>query len=62
MAFHWEGDTGRPEGYRSQPFPTRVDAERWLTETYPDLVDDGVREVSLMEDGAVVYGPMSLEP
>jgi hypothetical protein len=61
MAFHWEGDPDA-DGYRSQDFPTQADAEAWLTETYPDLLDDGVRAVTLVEDSAVVYGPMSLEP
>nr|NLI51364.1 hypothetical protein [Propionibacterium sp.] len=62
MAFHWRGDTDAPGAYRSQDFPTRVDAEAWLTETYPDLLDEGVRAVTLLEDDSIVYGPMSLEP
>ncbi len=62
MAFRWQTDPDAEGGYRSQDFPTQADAEAWLTETYPDLVDDGVRAVTLVEDGAVVYGPMSLEP
>lgn len=55
MAFHWEG-----VDYRSQDFPTRVDAESWLTASYEDLLDEGVLEVTLLEDADPVYGPMSL--
>lgn len=55
MAYHWEGDD-----FRSQDFPTRADAEAWLTESYEDLVDDGVEAVTLYSDADPVYGPMSL--
>jgi len=55
VAFHWEADD-----YRSQDFPTRVDAEAWLTEFYLDLVDAGVEAVTLYSDADPVYGPMSL--
>jgi hypothetical protein len=55
VAFHWEADD-----YRSQDFRTRVDAEAWLTECYPDLVDAGVQAVTLYSDADPVYGPMSL--
>ncbi len=43
-------------------FPTQSDAETWLGETWRDLLDAGVEQVVLLEDGAVVYGPMSLYP
>jgi hypothetical protein len=43
-------------------FPTRSDAESWLGEAYPDLVEDGVSSVVLFEGDREVYGPMSLEP
>lgn len=55
MAFTWQAD-----GFHSQDFPTRVDAEAWLTASYEELLDDGVVEVSLYEDADPVYGPMSL--
>ncbi len=41
-------------------FPTRSDAESWLGEAYPDLADDGVAAVTLVEGETDVYGPMSL--
>ncbi|HOA87773.1 hypothetical protein [Propioniciclava tarda] len=55
MSFHWEA-----ADYRSQDFPTRAEAEAWLTECYLDLVDDGVEAVTLYDETHVVYGPMSL--
>ncbi|MDN5571247.1 MAG: hypothetical protein L0G22_08350 [Propionibacteriaceae bacterium] len=62
MSFRWvtdakidERDTGL-----GQCFPTRADAEAWLTASYEDLADAGVTEVTLMEDDHVLYGPMSL--
>ncbi|WP_296136114.1 hypothetical protein [uncultured Tessaracoccus sp.] len=41
-------------------FETRERAEAWLTEYYEELVEEGVTEVTLMEEDRVVYGPMSL--
>lgn len=43
-------------------FPTQADAEAWFAETWEQLAEEGVSAVTLMRDGAVVYGPMSLEP
>ena len=43
-------------------FPSQGEAESWLGEFYPGLVDAGVRAVSLYEADRLVYGPMSLEP
>ncbi len=42
-------------------FPTRSDAETWLGEAYPDLVEDGASAVTLFEGDREVYGPMGLE-
>lgn len=41
-------------------FPTQSDAESWLGEQWRDLSTAGVAAVTLHEDGAAVYGPMSL--
>ncbi|RXW32319.1 hypothetical protein [Propioniciclava flava] len=43
-----------------QGFPSQADAEAWLTENYDLLEDAGLDEVTLLQDGQVVYGPMSL--
>lgn len=45
-----------------QRFDNRSDAESWLGESWEELRDDGVLQVSLLEDGTVVYGPMGLDP
>lgn len=62
MAFRWVAAADADEAATglAQEFPTRTDAEAWLTASYEDLVDAGVTEVTLMEDAHVVYGPMSL--
>lgn len=62
MAFHWTAGPEGPADYRSQDFPTRVDAEEWLTGAYESLVDEGLLSVVLYEGLDVVYGPMSLLP
>jgi hypothetical protein len=63
MAWRWRAD-GAGDGSESleRTFGTQGDAESWLGEFYPDLLDDGVRAVSLYEEERLVYGPMSLEP
>jgi hypothetical protein len=43
-------------------FPTQADAESWIGETWRELREAGVASVTLLEDGAKVYGPMSLDP
>ncbi len=42
-------------------FADQGSAETWLTAHYLELDELGVREVSLYEEGRLVYGPMSLE-
>ncbi len=66
MAWFWttepaeiagDGDLGL-----GQRFPSQGEAESWLGEFYPGLMDAGVRAVSLYEADRLVYGPMRLEP
>lgn len=66
-AWTWRYETGtgqvlQPDGVPVEPFPSQGDAESWLGESWRSLVDAGVDQVSLFEDGAQVYGPMSLHP
>lgn len=49
-----------PDTVAEESFPTQSDAETWLGETWRDLLDGGVDQVTLLEDGRVAYGPMSL--
>lgn len=69
MSWHWQataqhgtGGLNSSELGLDQRFPTQGDAESWLGETYPDLMEAGVEAVSLYEEGRMVYGPMRLEP
>ncbi|QYJ05323.1 hypothetical protein KUV85_06500 [Nocardioides panacisoli] len=41
-------------------FASQSDAESWIGETWQDLLDAGVAQVTLLEVDRVVYGPMSL--
>ena len=62
MTWRWVAD-GRPQPAPEldRRFATQGEAESWLGEFYPDLVDGGVKAVSLYEADRRVYGPMSLE-
>lgn len=61
MAWLWTYEGGAAAA-SSAEFPGQGDAEAWLGDHWPDLLADGVRAVTLTEDGRVVYGPMSLDP
>lgn len=43
-------------------FSSQGDAESWIGETWQQLADMGVEQVTLLEDEREVYGPMSLSP
>ena len=65
--WHWRtgptsGSRGATKALSPERFPTQGEAESWLGETYPDLLESGVLAVSLYEGDRRVYGPMSLEP
>ncbi len=59
MSWHWRG-TGGPAEALERTFPTQGDAESWLGEFYPDLLENGCRAVTLYEEDRLVYGPMPL--
>jgi hypothetical protein len=56
------GDVSPAQAPSGEPFPTQSDAETWLGENWRELLSAGVEQVSLLEAGRVVYGPMSLRP
>ena len=41
-------------------FGSQEEAESWLSESYGDLLDEGISAVSLFNDLQAVYGPMEL--
>ena len=66
MSWTWRceneaGDAIAPDG-GVEAFPTQSDAESWVGEAWPELLDQGVAQVTLVEGDRVVYGPMSLSP
>ena len=48
------------EAPAGEPFPTQSDAETWLGENWRELASAGVDQVTLLDSGREVYGPMSL--
>ena len=68
MAWTWryEDSAGSPveaaEVPAGEPFPTQSDAETWIGENWRELLSAGVDQVTLLDSGQVVYGPMSLHP
>jgi hypothetical protein len=63
MAWTWRmerADGTVLESVASPPHQNQSDAESWLGEQWRELASDGVARVTLLDDGAEVYGPMSL--
>ena len=63
MSWTWrlESEDGTPITSLDSPIhPNQSDAESWLGEQWRGLADSGVARVTLLEDGAEIYGPMSL--
>jgi hypothetical protein len=63
MTWTWRletGDGGDVPDLDPPEFPSQSDAESWLGEVWRDLVAEGAAAATLLEDGRVVYGPMSL--
>jgi hypothetical protein len=54
--------SGQAGGEPPPSFPTQSDAESWLGETWRELLESGVENVTLREDDRDVYGPMGLRP
>ncbi|GAB3048904.1 hypothetical protein GCM10027053_04180 [Intrasporangium mesophilum] len=54
------GNSMAGEGLATSGFPTQSDAESYLGESWRELLAAGVEAVTLRQNDAVVYGPMSL--
>jgi hypothetical protein len=62
LTFTWRyiGSDGEDRGTSDQ-FPDRESAEAWIGDSWSDLLERGVEEVALEEDGSVAYR-MGLRP
>jgi hypothetical protein len=49
-----------PLGFEVPDFAAQGDAESWLGEVWRELAEAGAEQATLVEEGRVVYGPMSL--
>jgi hypothetical protein len=67
MAWTWRYEA--PDGSPVQPagvpepesFPSQSDAESFIGESWRELLEAGVAQVTLFEGDRKAYGPMSLE-
>src|ERR1700730_1798039 len=57
-----DGTVTASRGLPKETFGSQGDAESWLGENWRELLDGGVDQVTLVEEGRVEYGPMSLRP
>jgi hypothetical protein len=57
-----DGSTIDGPGLSEETWTTQADAESWIGENWRELVEGGVDQVTLLEDGRKEYGPMSLHP
>ncbi|AOS65151.1 hypothetical protein [Actinoalloteichus hymeniacidonis] len=64
MAYHWryQDEVGREVPGPEISFAEQTAAERWFETQWSELTDAGVQQVTLVHNGADVYGPMSLSP
>jgi hypothetical protein len=67
MAWSWQleaadGTVLAARGLPAETFASQSDAESWLGENWRSLLEAGVDQVTLLEDGRTEYGPMSLHP
>ena len=56
-----DGTTVMPAAGTDQEFGNQADAESWLGEAFRELLDQGVDQVTLLDDGAPAY-TMGLHP
>lgn len=64
-SWRYERSDGSPAdvpGLAEETWTTQADAESWVGENWRSLLELGVDQVTLCEDGRQVYGPMSLHP
>ncbi len=57
-----DGTTLSAKTLPQETFTSQSDAESWIGERWRSLLATGIDQVTLLEDGQVTYGPMSLHP
>jgi hypothetical protein len=67
MTWTWQlekedGTVLSSRGLPRESFGSQGDAESWLGENWRTLLEAGVDQVTLLDDGRPRYGPMSLHP
>ena len=63
MAWTWRLEDAEGAALDQPAVPahaSQADAESWLGENWRELREAGVGQVTLLDAGSVVYGPMSL--
>jgi hypothetical protein len=60
--WHYQDSAGRPVPGPDAEFDDQALAEDWLGMSWSELLDAGVDQVTLVDGGTEVYGPMSLHP
>jgi hypothetical protein len=63
MSWTWRLENGEGTTLDEPASPShgsQADAESWLGEEWRELREAGVAQVTLLDAGSVVYGPMSL--
>ncbi len=67
MTWSWQlekedGTVLTSRGLPKETFSSQGDAESWIGENWRALLDGGVDQVTLLDEGRPEYGPMSLHP
>ncbi len=63
MTWSWRleaADGSQVSGVNSPQHGSQADAESWLGEQWRELAEEGVIQVTLLDSGTEVYGPMPL--
>jgi hypothetical protein len=60
LRWRYEGLDGAPVPGPEAIFDDQADAEEWLGRRWPELLDGGVEQVTLLDGAEELYGPMSL--
>jgi hypothetical protein len=64
MEYRWRytDAQGRDADGPAIGFDDQAEAEDWLSGAWQELLEAGIDQVTLLQGGAEVYGPMSLHP